>query len=408
MIRSLIVVPLDPCALKIGGIASFVEGFVSRAPADFSLELVGVTADPRERPVGRWQTSSLAGREVRCLPVALMSAPGSRARVPLLSRFVLGLLARRRLISVPGRILQFHRPATSIPLESAPGAARLRVVHLTTGQLTSPESESRFRGAAWLLDRLERRSLSRMDRIFVVNRDATEAYRARFPELAARTTFLPNWVDDRIFRPCTEVEARSLRAELRARINAEPEAPVVLFGGRLERQKDPMLLLDAMSVLLRDLPHARLVIAGEGSLRAAIRRRAEELQLTSSIHLVGRVGRDELAKLMCAADVMAISSAFETGPTVGLEALATGLPVVTTRVGEVARIVAEGGAGGVVEGREPAELAHVLAAALRIPREELARAAIRAAEPFRAEAVLAPFYAAHRALAATLAGAMPQ
>jgi glycosyltransferase involved in cell wall biosynthesis len=102
---------------------------------------------------------------------------------------------------------------------------------------------------------------------------------------------------------------------------------------------------------------------------------------------------------MQAADALLITSAFETGPTVGLEALACGLPVVTTNVGQVARVVADGGAGITAPRRTPAALADGLGWVVSQPGDALRAAAATAAAPYLANRVLDELYAYNRELA---------
>jgi glycosyltransferase involved in cell wall biosynthesis len=102
---------------------------------------------------------------------------------------------------------------------------------------------------------------------------------------------------------------------------------------------------------------------------------------------------------MRAADAMVITSAFETGPTVGLEALACGLPVVTTPVGQVARVVADGGAGAVIQSRTAAQLAAAIGQVTGQPDDRLRQAAVAASRPYLADRVLEELYAYNRALA---------
>ena len=117
--------------------------------------------------------------------------------------------------------------------------------------------------------------------------------------------------------------------------------------------------------------------------------------------------REEVARLMHAADALLITSAFETGPTVGLEALASGLPVVTTDVGEVASVVAETGAGQVAASRTPEAVAAAIDAVLSLPAPGLHDGAVRAAEPFLADRVLGAVYDANREMAARLPATEP-
>lgn len=395
----LTVLPADPEQMTIGGIASFVRGFVKFAPADFDLAFLGVSDT---RPLGRWSEVDLEGRRVRLLPITRGGGAG-RSRLPIALRFAVAVQARRaaigRALAGTGWIHAFHRPSSDIGLPIESGRA-WRVVHLSVADLTTRGSESRWRRLSPVLDRVEGASFRRMGRIFVVNRAVADAYRARFPEVAERIEFVPNWADPTIFRP----RKRDVRARVRGELGVDPDAPLVLFAGRLEGQKDPLLLADAFAQLRRRVPEAMLVVAGDGALREPMqallagRHRAAE-----AIRFVGIVGRARIAELMAAADLLAITSAFETGPTVGLEALACGLPVVTTPVGEVSRIVAASGAGRTAAvPRSPEALAHAMGEVIEAG-PALRAVAVEAAAPYLADRVLAPLYEHNRRAAAGMA-----
>jgi glycosyltransferase involved in cell wall biosynthesis len=277
---------------------------------------------------------------------------------------------------------------------------KVRIVHLTTDQLRSGGSESRWRLAGPVLDRLEAHSFARMDRIYVVNEEATELLRRRLPRLADRIGFVPNWVDDTIFHSLADDRRAAVRNGLLARLGLPSSTRLVLFAGRLERQKDPGLLIDAFARLRQRDPDAALLVVGSGGLRAEIERRVADRGIEQRVRLLEPVSREELAQLMNAADCMAITSAFETGPTVAYEALACGLPVIATAVGQIPRLVRQGVNGDVIEGRDPQALADALRGVLELPTNAARAASVIAAAPFRASAVLGQLYEDHRQLAA--------
>jgi len=129
---------------------------------------------------------------------------------------------------------------------------------------------------------------------------------------------------------------------------AEPEAlartagPVrrVLSVGRLDREKNPLLLLDVIAALHQSDPEWRLVIVGDGPLRSQIEARIEELGLTDVVDVRGYIPIDgELPLLYDSNDAFLHVSWTEGVPQVLFEAFAAGLPVVATDVGGVARAV---------------------------------------------------------------------
>jgi glycosyltransferase involved in cell wall biosynthesis len=393
----LTVLPADPEQMAIGGIASFIRGFVKFAPDDFDLAFVGVSAT---RPLLRWHTFELEGRSVRLLPITRGGGP-TRSRMPIALRFSLAVAAQRarigRLLAAQPWIAAFHRPGSDLWLPLRPGP-RWRAVHLSVSDLATPGSESRWRQLSPVLDRLERRSFSTMDRVYVVNRAVAEQYRSRFPGAADRIQFVPNWADPTIFRQLPS----EVRVRVRAELGIAPDAPVVLFAGRLEGQKDPLLLADAFAQVRRKLPSVVLVVAGEGALGEPMRDLLiGRHKAAETTRFLGIVSRDRLAELMNAADVLAITSAFETGPTVGLEALACGLPVVTTPVGEVAAIVARAGSGRTTQGRSPEAVTRALLEVLDTG-QALRAAADAAAAPYLADRVLETIYDDNRRFAARL------
>ena len=103
---------------------------------------------------------------------------------------------------------------------------------------------------------------------------------------------------------------------------------VVGHVGRFALQKNHAFLLDVFAALVKIEPTARLVLVGEGELQEDIRLKAETLGLTGQVDFLG-IRRDAPA-LMNAFDVLLLPSFFEGLPVVGVEALATGLPVVTS------------------------------------------------------------------------------
>jgi rhamnosyl/mannosyltransferase len=158
---------------------------------------------------------------------------------------------------------------------------------------------------------------------------------------------------------------------------------VVLVVGRLVYYKGIDVLLDALSMTR----HMRLVVAGDGPLRARLEARSAALGVADRIKWLGTVTDDELVGAFSAADVFVLPSVArsEAFGLVQVEAMAAGLPVVSTRLGTSVEIVnVDGSTGIVVEPNVPATLADAIQtiaddAALRA---RLAAGALRRAEDF--------------------------
>ena len=129
----------------------------------------------------------------------------------------------------------------------------------------------------------------------------------------------------------------------RHRLGVPPGAPLLLFVGRVAHEKNIGFLLRAFRRALDRTPEAHFVIAGEGPALATLRRDARELDLTAQVHFVGYLDRGG-ALLDCyrAADAFVFASRTETQGLVLLEAMAMGVPVISTAVMGTRDIVGPG------------------------------------------------------------------
>lgn len=204
--------------------------------------------------------------------------------------------------------------------------------------------------------RLSRLASAMARRVVCVGQDALEVTlkRDRVPRAKARLIY--NGADlDRFGRDTR------LGAEVRAELGIGLESPVVMSVGRLSPEKDQVGMVRAMA----QVPDTWLVLVGEGEERGAIEAEAEALGISNRVILTG-VRRD-VARLLCAADVFALSSLSEGVSIAALEAMAAGLPMVATNVGGNPEIVRPGVTGLLVEPGEPRELATALGELLADP-----------------------------------------
>jgi glycosyltransferase involved in cell wall biosynthesis len=128
----------------------------------------------------------------------------------------------------------------------------------------------------------------------------------------------------------------------------------LLTVGRLENDKNPLLLPEVLAALRRRDPRWRLVVVGEGGLAADVRRRADELGLAQELELVGYVPNGpELLERYRESHLFLHVSLTEGLPQVLFEAAASGLPIVATDVGGVRDALGGGSAGVLVPPRDP-------------------------------------------------------
>lgn len=158
---------------------------------------------------------------------------------------------------------------------------------------------------------IESRTLMRCRAIIAVDESTARAYRGWYPALAGRIGVIPVAVDDTMFHSETSPVPRT-----------HPRSPVLLYVGRLSAEKRIPLIIDAV----RKLSHvgAELIIAGSGPEEDTLRTRARGSRTT----FLGNVDQVQLGGLYRTADALVLASDYEGLPTVALEALSVGCPVV--------------------------------------------------------------------------------
>jgi glycogen(starch) synthase len=128
------------------------------------------------------------------------------------------------------------------------------------------------------------------------------------------------------------------------------EPPRLLFVGRLVAEKGLDAVMSALPPLFTRLPQARLVVAGDGPLRAHLEAQAAELKLTPYIRFVGAVSPEAVRDLMAESSIVIVPSRVEGFGLVALEAAMMGRPVVATDVGGLSQLVQHGATGLLVAG----------------------------------------------------------
>lgn len=166
--------------------------------------------------------------------------------------------------------------------------------------------------------RWERHALRWTTELVCVSREEQRLGRAH--GLVAPTTIAHNGVDLERFRPRTPAARRATRRRL-----GLADVPTVVCVGRLTQQKGQVDLLDAWSRVHALVPHAQLVLVGDGPDREDLERRAAAL---TGVHLVG--SRTDVDAWLAAADVVAAPSHWEGMAVAPIEAMASGRSVVGT------------------------------------------------------------------------------
>jgi len=145
-----------------------------------------------------------------------------------------------------------------------------------------------------------------------------------------------------------------------------PENPVVLFVGRLEREKGIHLLLQAMTLVRKRAPDVRLLIAGDGSYRSTLEELTDSLGIRGNVFFLGWLQADDLQSAYRNSWLVVLPSLVEEG--LGMVLVESGLmgrPVIASDIGGIRDIVRHGENGFLVPPGDPMALADAIVTILK-------------------------------------------
>jgi glycosyltransferase involved in cell wall biosynthesis len=281
-----------------------------------------------------------------------LSARAEELEIPVrrVAPMPLGLSGARRLPAMI-RLLRAERPDVFHAHMSSPVAAKYPLaaavmarVPAVLGTVHVAEFVPPDHSTYWQL-----RALSRgVDRYLTVSRDIAVELVERLDWPADKIEVVYNGVD-------TDRFEMTAPPGLRDELGGGGGRPIVLTPARLNEQKGHPVLLEAVA----EVPDAVFVLAGDGPERQALETLAEQLGVTDRVRFLGH--RTDIPQLLAAADVFALPSLYEGSSLAVLEAMAAGIPIVSSAIGGTDELIEQGRSGLLV----PAGDAKALAAALR-------------------------------------------
>lgn len=212
-------------------------------------------------------------------------------------------------------------------------------------------------------------SLSRADAIIV----PSGFLEAVFAKRSFSTSIVPNIID-------------LSRFQAEANFDASPKAdfPYIIVTRNLEPIYDNATALRAFSIVRRTFPAAKLILAGSGPEWTALEKLTNNLGVADAVIFTGRVDNEGMAALYHSADIMINPSLVDNMPISVLEALASGVPVVSTDVGGVPYLVEHGKTALLVPVQDPEAMADAILALLNDPAKakQMRKAGIEAVQQY--------------------------
>jgi glycosyltransferase involved in cell wall biosynthesis len=191
-----------------------------------------------------------------------------------------------------------------------------------------------------------RAGVRRVDAVVAVSDDVAAAVRRGYRPPHGRLVTIANGVD-------VERYPASRDPRLRGRLGLDDNAKVVIVVAKLMRQKGHAVLLEALSAGAFD-PGMQVLFVGDGPEREALVAETARLGLDHTVHFLG--DRPDVPALLAIADLFVLPSLWEGLPMALLEAMASGLPVVATKVAGSRQVISDDSCGLLVPPGDPGAL----------------------------------------------------
>ena len=246
----------------------------------------------------------------------------------------------------PTAVHTHHLPSLLTAGVAARVAGVPRVVHTEHAHLYLEESPRARRQMRW--------AARVTDAVVLVGAALKTYYRQGVGIAEDRLHVVPNGIDTERFRPLSDADVAARR-----RATGLPTDTVLVGAvGRLAAVKNYGLLLRSAARARAAGTALTVAVVGDGEDRGDLERLACELGIAASITFLG--WRSDVAELVGSFDMLAVTSTSEALPLVVLEAMSTGVPVVSTSVGEIPRVLGDGDAGLLIASGDEGALADAL------------------------------------------------
>lgn len=383
--------PSDPLGEKIGGAETFANGIVRHAPLDIHIRFIGVSSNLQKSPPGRWQKVRLGSKEFDFLPLIFVKNENLKTLIPLSLRYTIALnkfyqqLARGTLI--------FNRIEPAILFRKS-NTTKIAVVHTDVQKNISRKyGEMLWSKMPFFYFIFEKFLFKSLNYIFTVSQNTLQFYRKRYSSISAHFEFIPTFVDSSFFHLASETKIL-IREKLYFPADTRPLSTKkwILFVGRLQMPKNPILLIDSFNQYFKKNPSSCLIIVGEGSDKAKMQKHIKNLLLEQHVFFTGPLTPEILASFYQASDVLILTSNYEGMPMCVLEALGCGLPVVATDTGEIRKVVKKGFSGEITDTFSPDGISQFLEKVLNNSDQYKKENCASCVRDFQPEKVLAPLY----------------
>jgi glycosyltransferase involved in cell wall biosynthesis len=216
----------------------------------------------------------------------------------------------------------------------------------------------------FMLRSYEKKLMKRSDALIAVSKYTVDELTELYGINEEKIHVIYNGVDINKFKP------RPDRAELRREFGLEEEQKIVLFVGRLYHRKGLEILLNSIPPVLQEFKDVKFAISGTGFKKKEerLRKLAKELDIEDHVAFLGYVSDEKLPNIYAASDIFVLPAIYENFPFAILEAQATGLPVISTKVGGIPEFLVDNQNGFLIDPGDSTQLTQRVLALLQDPK----------------------------------------
>jgi glycosyltransferase involved in cell wall biosynthesis len=210
----------------------------------------------------------------------------------------------------------------------------------------------------------EKKLINRSDALIAVSKYTVDELTDLYGIEKEKIHVIYNGVDIDKFKP------RPDKTELRKEFGLEEDKKMVLFVGRLYHRKGLEILLRSIPPVLQEYKDVKFAISGTGFKKKeeSLRSLAKELDIEDYVTFLGYVPDEKLPDLYAASDIFVLPAIYENFPFAILEAQATALPVISTKVGGIPEFLVDNENGFVIDPGDPTQLTQRVLTLLQDPK----------------------------------------
>ncbi len=208
----------------------------------------------------------------------------------------------------------------------------------------------------------EKKLMKRADVLIAVSQYTKKELTEFYSMSEEKIHVIYNGVDVEKFKP-----PKRSKADLRRELELSPTRKMILFVGRLYSRKGLPTLIQAAHTVVKDFPDAQFVISGGGFKQneEKLRKLARQQGIEDNVAFIGYFPDDKLPSLYAAADIFVLPALYENFPFAILEAMSTGLPVISTRVGGIPELIIDKQTGLLTDAGNHEQLTEAIAKLLQ-------------------------------------------